>query len=120
MASVMIVDDSIIIRKALKKILVKLGHEVIAEASNGLEAVNEYSKKQPEIVTMDISMPIMDGINAVREILKDYNEAKIIMISAVDQKHLVFEALEAGARNYIVKPFDESIVKDTMSLVFSL
>lgn len=117
MASIMIVDDSIIIRKALKKILVKLGHEVIAEVSNGREAVGQFAISQPDIVTMDISMPIMDGINAVKEIMEDYSEAKIIMISAIDQKHLVFEALQSGAKHYIVKPFDETIVQDTISLV---
>jgi len=120
MATIMIVDDSIIIRKALKKILINLGHEVIAEVSNGREAVYQYAVSQPEIVTMDISMPIMDGINAVMEIMEDYSQAKIVMISAINQKHLVFEALQAGAKHYIVKPFDENIVKDTMALVLDL
>ena len=117
MATIMIVDDSIIIRKALKKILINLDHQVIAEVSNGREAIEQYAISQPEIVTMDISMPIMDGINAVKEIIEDYSEAKIIMISAIDQKHLVFEALQSGAKHYIVKPFDETVVKDTISLV---
>lgn len=120
MATIMIVDDSIIIRKALKKILIKLGHEVIAEVSNGREAVDQYALSQPEIVTMDINMPIMDGINAVKEIMEDYSGASIVMISAIDQKHLVFEALQAGAKHYIVKPFDENVVKDTMALVLDL
>ncbi|MGB3367184.1 MAG: response regulator, partial [Acidaminobacteraceae bacterium] len=110
MATIMIVDDSIIIRKALKKILVSLDHEVIAEVSNGREAVEQYALNQADIVTMDLSMPIMDGINAVKEIVEDYSEARIVMISAIDQKHLVFEALEAGAKHYIVKPFDRNIV----------
>lgn len=120
MATVMIVDDSIVIRKALKKILVNLGHEVVAEVSNGRDAVNQYANSQAEIVTMDISMPIMGGVNAVREIIEDYSDAKIVMISAVDQKHLVFEALQAGAKHYIVKPFDEDIVKETLSSVLNL
>lgn len=117
MSTIMIVDDSIIIRKALKKILINLGHEIIAEASNGREAIDQYANYQPDIVTMDISMPVMDGINAVKEIVEDYNDAKIVMISAIDQKHLVFEALQSGAKHYIVKPFDENVVKDTISLV---
>lgn len=120
MASIMIVDDSIIIRKALKKILINIGHEVIAEVSNGQDAVKEYALMQPELVTMDISMPIMDGISAVKEIVDEYNDAKIVMISAIDQKHLVFEALQSGAKHYIVKPFDEKIVAETISLVLNL
>lgn len=120
MSTIMIVDDSIIIRKALKKILINLGHEVIVEASNGREAVDLYASSQADIVTMDISMPIMDGISAVKEIMEDYSDAKIVMISAIDQKHLVFEALQAGAKHYIVKPFDENVVKDTMALVLDL
>lgn len=120
MASVMIVDDSVIIRKALKKILIKLGHDVIVESSNGKDAIEEYALRQPDIVTMDISMPIMDGISAVKEIVETYNDAKIIMISAIDQKHLVFDALGAGARHYIVKPFDEKIVRETIELVLEL
>lgn len=104
MAKILIVDDSMIMRRNLKAILTQAGHSVIAEASNGKEAFIEYEKYMPDLVTMDITMPIMNGIEAVKKIISKSPEARIVMISALDQRSMVFEALENGAKHYIVKP----------------
>ncbi|MFZ5969605.1 MAG: hybrid sensor histidine kinase/response regulator [Bacillota bacterium] len=104
MARILVVDDSIIMRKNLKTLLTQAGHTVVGEASNGLQGHLEYGKLKPDLVTMDITMPVMDGIQAVDKIIRDFPEAKIIMISALDQKHMVFKALKSGAKHYIIKP----------------
>lgn len=104
MAKILIVDDSIIMRRNLKVILTQAGHTVVSEASNGKEAFIEYERHQPDLVTMDITMPIMNGIDSVKKIIACYPEASIIVISALDQRNMVFEALENGAMHYIIKP----------------
>ncbi|HYE84441.1 MAG TPA: response regulator [Clostridia bacterium] len=112
MAQILIVDDSIIMRRNLKTILTKAGHSVIAEAANGKEALVEFEKHMPDLVTMDITMPIMNGIEAVSRIISSFPEARIIMISALDQRNMVFEALESGAKHYIIKPITaENVLK---------
>jgi two-component system chemotaxis response regulator CheY len=104
MTTVLIVDDSPIMRRNLRSILTQAGCQVIAEAGNGEEGFQAYEKHQPDLVTMDITMPIMNGIHAVKKIVSAYPEARIIVISAFDQRNMVFEAMESGARNYIIKP----------------
>lgn len=104
MASVLVVDDSVIMRKNLKSILFAAGHEVIGEASNGAQALIEYDKYKPDLVTMDITMPGMNGIDTIKKIMNKYPAAKIIVISALDQKSMVLEALENGAKHYLIKP----------------
>lgn len=106
MAKILIVDDSIVMRKNLKYILTSHNHTIIGEAVNGKQAVNMYANLKPDLVTMDISMPVMQGIDAVKEIIKDFPEAKIIVISALNQKHMIFEALKNGAKHYIIKPIE--------------
>jgi two-component system chemotaxis response regulator CheY len=101
----------------LTKILKAAGYEIAGEASNGLEAVEKYKDLNPDLVTMDITMPTMSGIEAVREIRKYDPEAKIIMCSAIGQKSMVIEAIEAGARNYIIKPFEPQKVINVISAV---
>ena len=110
MAKVLIVDDSLIMRKKLKMILTKAGHEIVGEAVNGLLGVKEYNEKKPDIVTMDITMPVMNGIESVKNIISAHPEAKIIMVSGLNQEHMVFEAIEKGAKHYIVKPINESLL----------
>lgn len=105
MARILIADDSLVMRRNLRTILTSAGHQVVAEASNGRQAVVEYEKANPDVVTMDITMPVMDGIEAVKQIIAKDLGARIIMISALDQKKMVFEALENGAKHYIIKPF---------------
>ena len=106
MLKVLIVDDSLIIRKKISKILENLGHDVVFDATNGQEAIDAYIKYKPDLVSMDITMPDMDGIAAVKKIIELNSAAKIIMVSAMGQKPMIKEALEAGAKDFIVKPFD--------------
>jgi len=105
MSKILIVDDSAIARRNLKTILLKAGHTIIAEADNGMQAYREYTMHKPDLVTMDITMPVMDGVSAVRKIVSEFPDANIIVISAIDQKPMVMKALEAGAKHYILKPF---------------
>jgi DNA-binding NarL/FixJ family response regulator len=104
MARILIVDDSILMRRNLRTLLTEAGHKVVAEASNGMEAYKEYSKHEPELVTMDITMPVMSGIDSLKKILATYPKANVIMISALDQRNMVFEAIQSGAKHYILKP----------------
>ncbi|MCX7841814.1 MAG: response regulator [Clostridia bacterium] len=110
MSKILIVDDSMISRINLKKILLAEGHEVIGEASNGLEAVKKFEDLKPDIVTMDITMPEMDGLEALRNIMRSNPAAKVIMISALGQNNKILEALQSGAKNYITKPYEPSQV----------
>ena len=110
MARIMIVDDSLIVRMNLKKILLNNGHEVVAEASNGEEACLKYMENNPDVVTLDITMPKMDGIEALSKICEKDEEANIIMISALGQEMKILEALDKGAKHYIIKPFKEEDV----------
>lgn len=119
MARILIADDSAVIRKTLKRILQGAGHEIVDEAKNGVEAVELYQTLQPDLVTMDISMPIMSGIEAVKQIVQTYQDAKIVMISAIDEKNQVFEALECGAKHYIIKPFNENTVQKIIDVVIT-
>jgi two-component system chemotaxis response regulator CheY len=105
---VLIVDDAIFMRRMLSDIIKEAGHEVIGEASNGREAIDLYAKQKPDLVTMDIIMPEMGGIDAVKEIVAKDKNACILMVSAMGQQQLVVEAIQAGARDFIVKPFESS------------
>jgi DNA-binding NarL/FixJ family response regulator len=104
LARILIVDDSAVMRKNLSNVLVRAGHEVVDEAVNGSQAYVKYKQLLPDLVTMDITMPIMTGVEAVKKIKDEFPEAKIIMVSALEQKHHVFEALKNGAKHYLVKP----------------
>ena len=106
MAKIMIVDDSTIMRKKIRKYFDTMGHEVIAEACDGMDAYRKYMVNRPDLVTMDISMPVLSGLEAVDKILEKDPGAKIIMVSAIGQKPTVLEALKKGAKHYILKPID--------------
>ena len=110
---VLIVDDAMFMRAMIRDILVNSGSfEVVGEASNGEEAVQQFQALQPALVTMDIVMPQMDGIEACREILKGSPKAKIVMCSALGQEALIIESIAAGAKDFIVKPFSaEKVLK---------
>ena len=115
MKKVLIVDDSRTSRRVLKDILDRAGYEVVGEAINGQEGFDQYVKLQPDIVTMDITMPVVDGIEAVKLIRKFDNNAKIIMITAAGQKEKMVEALKYGASEFITKPFVEESVLEALS-----
>jgi two-component system chemotaxis response regulator CheY len=120
MTKIMVVDDAAFMRQMLKQIIAELGYEVIADAANGEEAVKMYSQMQPDLVTMDITMPEMDGIEAVRAIRKINPAAKIIMCSAMAQQKLVIDAITAGAKDFVAKPFQAEKIKETIQRVLAL
>jgi two-component system chemotaxis response regulator CheY len=104
-------------RMMIKDILEKNGFEVIGEANNGVKAVEMYKKEKPDVVTMDITMPDMDGIEAVRQIKAFDASAKVIMCSAMGQQTMVMDAIRAGARDFIVKPFQADRVLEAIKKV---
>ena len=104
MKRVMVCDDAAFMRMMIKDILVKNGYEIAAEAENGLKAVEQYPEAKPDLVLMDITMPEVDGIEAVRRIKTLDSNANIIMCSAMGQQAMVIEAIQAGAKDFIVKP----------------
>ncbi|MBZ2173863.1 response regulator [Schnuerera sp. xch1] len=107
---ILIVDDASFMRMMIKDILTKNGFEISGEADNGINAVEQYKELNPDLVIMDITMPEMDGIQAVKEIKEIDQEAKIIMCSAMGQQTMVIEAIQAGAKDFIVKPFQHDRV----------
>src|SRR5690554_5287846 len=112
---VLIVDDAVFMRMMIKDILGKNGFDIVGEAANGALAVEEFKNLKPDIVTMDITMPEMDGIEAVKEIKKIDPNAKIIMCSAMGQQAMVMEAIQAGAKDFIVKPFQSDRVVEALN-----
>jgi two-component system chemotaxis response regulator CheY len=116
-ARVLIVDDAAFMRMMIKDILEKNDFQVIGEANNGLKAVEIYKKEKPDVVTMDITMPDMDGIEAVKAIRAFDPGAKIIMCSAMGQQTMVMDAIRAGARDFIVKPFQPDRVLEAIRKV---
>ncbi|HOK42055.1 MAG TPA: response regulator [Thermoclostridium caenicola] len=117
MASILIVDDAAFMRMMIKDILTKNGYTVIGEAENGLKAVEKYKELNPDLVIMDITMPEMDGIQAVKQIKSLNSAAKIIMCSAMGQQAMVIESIQAGARDFIVKPFQAERVIEAVKKV---
>lgn len=105
MARILIVDDSLIMRRNLKTILSEAGHTIIAEASNGAQACLEYKRHLPDLVTLDITMPFMNGVDALKKIISEHPEAKIIIISCTSNNKIILEAMQCGAENYVLKPF---------------
>ncbi|MCT8976701.1 response regulator [Clostridium sp. CX1] len=110
MATVLVVDDAAFMRMMLKNMLIKNGFEVVAEAEDGEKAVEMYKQYKPDLVTMDITMPDMDGIEAVEQIKLVDSSAKIVMCSAMGQQAMVLNAIKAGAKDFIIKPFEEERV----------
>jgi len=115
MKRVLIVDDTAFMRMLLKAMLEKNGFQVIGEAENGSVAVKKYKELKPDIVTMDITMPEMDGIQALREIRQFDSNSKVVMISALGQESFVREAVLLGAKGFIIKPFREDYVVKTLN-----
>lgn len=115
--TVLICDDAIFMRTMIGDILTQAGFSIVGEAETGLQAVQKYRELKPDLVTMDIVMPDMGGIDAVREIIKEDSNAKVLMCSAMGQQALVIEAIQAGARDFVVKPFQPSRVLEAVQRV---
>lgn len=116
---VLVVDDAPVVRLLLKSVLEKKGFTVVGEASNGNEALTKYMELMPDVVTMDITMPEADGIEGVKKILSHDPKAKIVMITAIDQRKFLLEAIKAGATDYIVKPFEDERVVTALEKAIS-
>lgn len=112
--NIMIVDDSSITVRKLTMMLELLGYRIVATAASGQEAVRSYRKTQPDVVTMDITMPDMDGIEATRAIMAEFPEARIVMVTSHGQEKMVLDALKAGARGYVIKPFQEQKIYEAI------
>lgn len=109
--TVLVVDDTLFMRVAISNMFTEWGYEVVGNAGNGKEAVAMYRELQPDLVTMDVTMPVMTGIEAVKEIIPEFPDAKIIMITALGQQKLIVEAIESGAKDFITKPFEPERLK---------
>ncbi len=114
MKRVLIVDDASVVRLMLKKAL-KADFEVVGEATNGVDALDKYKELKPDVVTMDITMPEADGIQATKDIIAFDVDAKIVMMSGIDQKEMLTQAIKAGASSYIVKPFEKERIVSTLN-----
>ena len=111
MPTVLIVDDAMFMRAMIGNMLTEWGFEVVGEASNGKEAVEKYRELQPDLMTMDVTMPIMSGLEAVKRIIPEFPDAKIIMITALGHQRILIDALEHGAKDFITKPFTPEKLK---------
>lgn len=119
MKKVLVVDDMLFMRMALKSILEKNGFSIIGNAENGVEAVKKYMECTPDIVTMDITMPEMSGLDALKKIKQYDPKARVVMVSAMGQEQCVKEAIINGAKYFIVKPFKEAQVIETLNKVIA-
>ena len=111
---IMLVDDAAFMRMMIKDILTKNGYNVVGEAENGLKAVEKYNELKPDLVLMDITMPELDGIGALKKIKEADSNALIIMCSAMGQQAMVIESIQSGARDFIVKPFNQDRVLEAV------
>ncbi len=116
---VLVVDDAVFMRHMVKSILTDLGHEVVGEAGDGEEACRMYEELNPDMVTMDLVMPNMGGLEALKKIRQRHPDAKIVVISALDQRQPLMDALKHGAADYVVKPFEKDRVIEAISRVMA-
>ncbi len=112
---ILVVDDAMFMRATVKRILEQAGYEVVGEAENGELAVESYAKLKPDAVLMDITMPVMDGVAAAKSILKSDPAAVVLMCTAIGQQKMVIEAIQAGVKDYIIKPFQAERVVEGVS-----
>ncbi|MBR6222894.1 MAG: response regulator [Lachnospiraceae bacterium] len=119
MGNILIVDDSRTSRRILKSVLENQGHQVVGEAKNGEEGYQMFKELKPDIVTLDVTMPVLDGIGALKKIKGEFPEAKCVMVTAAGQKTKLVEAVQAGADEFIPKPFDTDnlgqLIKDVLA-----
>ncbi len=113
----MIVDDSRTSRKILRGVLESRGYEIIGEATNGQEGYDRYVELKPDVVTMDVTMPVLDGISALKKIKDDFPDAKVVMVTAAGQKAKMVEAIRSGADEFVAKPFDPDNLKSIIDKV---
>lgn len=118
MAKILVVDDAEFLRVRISKMLSSEGHDIL-EAENGVKAVETYQSTKPDMVLMDITMPEMDGLAALREIKKIDPAAKVVMLTALGQESVVLEAIKAGARDFVVKPFEKERVLNAVAKLIS-
>ena len=116
---VLVVDDVAFVRKTLSDLLTQAGYQVVGEATDGTDAVAKYSQLRPDLVTMDVVMPQMSGIEATKKIIKLDKEARVVIISAMGQENLVMEAINVGAKDYVLKPFSAQDVLKTLERAMS-
>lgn len=116
---ILIVDDAAFMRMMIKDILSKNGFNVVGEAEDGAQAIEKYKELTPDLVTMDITMPEMDGIKALKQIIKINPKAKVLMCSAMGQQAMVIDAIQAGAKDFIVKPFQADRVIEAIQKVLN-
>ncbi len=117
MKRVLIVDDASVVRLMIKKVLKEGDFEIVGEAANGVDALTKYKELRPDVVTMDITMPEADGIQATKDIVAFDEDAKVVIMSGIDQKEMLWKAIKAGASSYIVKPFENERVISTLNEV---
>ncbi len=118
MRKILVVDDAKVVRMVVSQILKRNGYQVIGEAANGREAFEKYKALKPDAVTMDITMPEVDGIQGLKDIIAYDNQAKVIMISALDQRDALAEAIRHGAADYVVKPFEDDRMISALHEIF--
>ena len=118
MLNILVVDDSLIIRRNIKKYITNLGHAVAGEAKNGVQAIEQCKKLKPDLITMDITMPDMDGITAVKKIKEIDKNANVIMVTSHGQEPMVMNALKAGAKGYILKPVSPEKLRESIGKIF--
>lgn len=115
--TVMIVDDSMVMRSMIRDVLTKNGFNVVGQAKNGVEAVNLYGQLKPDLVTMDVVMPGETGIEVIKKLVALDPTARVLMVSGLNQKNLVIQAMENGAKDYVVKPFEaDDLLKAAMKV----
>jgi len=114
---VLIVDDALFMRNLLRDIFEAAEWQVVGEAENGLQAIEQFNSLQPDLVTMDIVMPELNGLDAMQKILEEHPQAKIVMCSALGQESMVMEAIKGGAKDFIIKPFQDDQVLDVVERV---
>ena len=116
MARILIADDSLMSRQIISKIATDLGHKVVGESDNGLDTLSKYIELSPDIVTLDITMPVMDGMDCLKKLISYDNKVKVLIISAIGKRSMVLEALKTGAKYYTTKPLDERMVADAIRI----
>ena len=120
MANLLVVDDAAFMRMTIKKMVTPHGHTVVAEAENGVEAVRKYMENKPDVVLLDITMPQMDGLNALKRIREQDPNAKVVMCSAMGQQAMVAQAIQSGAKDFVVKPFEEGRLVAAVNRVMAM